>query len=540
MAKSVVASSVKDEESVLDVAHSLQSADNNALRTADDHDITTTHTDVHAHDNDNAHVHTTNSQSLPNTQETDEQKELHHREPEVSQRLLKTIVDKLSMPSLHDATAASSNNATHQPAVDSQQPEEKKENAPEKAPTTTTTALRVECGHVSKQGIRPTMEDQTVIESSFTVVGSKCTSGHLSLYAVFDGHGGKQCAEYCATNLCSTLRPYLSSSESVPMAFHLAIAELDANVIKQAEDASGSTGCIVLIDTRTFDVWCCNVGDSRCILINQQYSGVKQLSIEHKPDNALEKQRILSAGGWVTFGRVCGILAVSRSLGDKDFKDEIENLIVSTPDVTHHKLVANQDKYIILACDGLYDVFSNEQCMKWLHSHTDGEAHNDSMQSVTEQLAYDSIYVRRTKDNVSILILRLDAYPSKLQESSDEQHEVTSGDDQVAMADEHDDDVDVDKMYHSTSSSTAVSTSLSPHEATIDSIQSESKEQALANDDQPAETESQTQSQSQSLHRHKFHVVMASDDGLTECINEEEQQNIIDMIDNSNGIESTN
>eukprot|EP01084_Bolivina_argentea_P082570 149501_1 len=77
------------------------------------------------------------------------------------------------------------------------------------------TVLRIDHGHCSMQGIRPTMEDQVVVESTLNVFGSKCTSGQLSLYGVFDGHGGSQCAEYCASRLISILSTYLLSEESV-------------------------------------------------------------------------------------------------------------------------------------------------------------------------------------------------------------------------------------------------------------------------------------------------------------------------------------
>eukprot|EP00483_Globobulimina_turgida_P008711 UN08729 len=143
-------------------------------------------------------------------------------------------------------------------------------------------------GYCSKQGIRPSMEDKVIVESTFNVVGSKCTSQYLSIYAIFDGHGGKECAEYCAAHLMQILTKHLLTQDSVDIAFTLCIAELDKKVIECAEDASGSTCCIVLIDTKTFDLWCCNVGDSRCILINNNCTKVEQLSIEHKPNHYVE------------------------------------------------------------------------------------------------------------------------------------------------------------------------------------------------------------------------------------------------------------
>jgi len=259
-------------------------------------------------------------------------------------------------------------------------------------------------GHCSKQGYRQSMEDEVVVQPNFTVLDSKCTSGYMSLYGVFDGHGGDKCAAFCAEHLVSILSKYLSCCESVEVAFRETIAELDSKAIEFSDDASGSTCCIVLIDKRSHDLWCCNVGDSRCILMNALCDSVQQLSVEHKPDFPAERKRIESANGWVTFGRVCGILAVSRSLGDKDFKYEIKDLIVSTPDVTHHKVTIDEDNVIVLACDGLYDVFSNEQCMEWMRTNRG----NISTQKLAEKLCYDAIYVRKSKDNVSILIIQLD------------------------------------------------------------------------------------------------------------------------------------
>ena len=43
---------------------------------------------------------------------------------------------------------------------------------------------------------------------------------------------------------------------------------------------------------------------------------------------AAEKARVEAAGGWVTDGRVCDILAVSRAFGDRQFKgDGLEQLV---------------------------------------------------------------------------------------------------------------------------------------------------------------------------------------------------------------------
>lgn len=44
------------------------------------------------------------------------------------------------------------------------------------------------------------------------------------------------------------------------------------------------------------------------------------MSEDHKPDNKDEKERIRSAGGFVSEGRVNGNLNLSRALGDLEYK----------------------------------------------------------------------------------------------------------------------------------------------------------------------------------------------------------------------------
>lgn len=81
---------------------------------------------------------------------------------------------------------------------------------------------------------------------------------------------------------------------------------------------TGATSCVVLI-TET-DIICVNAGDSRGVL----YTGNKiiPLSEDHKPDNDLELTRIQNANHFVEDSRVDGNLALSRALGDFQYKDQ--------------------------------------------------------------------------------------------------------------------------------------------------------------------------------------------------------------------------
>lgn len=70
-----------------------------------------------------------------------------------------------------------------------------------------------------------------------------------------------------------------------------------------------------------------------------------------------EKARISAAGGFVDFGRVNGNLALSRAIGDFEFKKSAElspeqQIVTAFPDVTVHELT-DDDEFLVIACDGM-------------------------------------------------------------------------------------------------------------------------------------------------------------------------------------------
>lgn len=98
-------------------------------------------------------------------------------------------------------------------------------------------------------------------------------------------------------------------------------AKLDANEereIKSFAFNSGCTSCVVLITKDT--IYCANAGDSRACLATKS-GKVIELSHDHKPENDGEMKRIKAAGGFVEEGRVQGIIAVSRAIGDWEYKN---------------------------------------------------------------------------------------------------------------------------------------------------------------------------------------------------------------------------
>lgn len=83
-----------------------------------------------------------------------------------------------------------------------------------------------------------------------------------------------------------------------------------------------------------------NAGDSRAVLAKT--SGSKfvavDMSVDHKPDLPEEKNRIEKAGGFVEDNRVKGILNLSRSLGDLEYKNDSslplkDQMITAMPDI---------------------------------------------------------------------------------------------------------------------------------------------------------------------------------------------------------------
>lgn len=92
------------------------------------------------------------------------------------------------------------------------------------------------------------------------------------------------------------------------------------------------------------------------------------LSEDHKPAHSTEKNRIMAAGGFVSdiggVARVNGNLNLSRAIGDLKYKmnDELPveaQIITAHPDVRVFELTPD-DRYMILACDGIWDVLNNQ------------------------------------------------------------------------------------------------------------------------------------------------------------------------------------
>jgi protein phosphatase 2C family protein 2/3 len=83
-------------------------------------------------------------------------------------------------------------------------------------------------------------------------------------------------------------------------------------------------------------------------------------------------KRILSAGGRIQSNRVNGRLTLSRALGDFSFKKNKslktnEQIVIAYPDVDIQRLTEDHE-FILMACDGVWDVFSNEKVLEFVRT----------------------------------------------------------------------------------------------------------------------------------------------------------------------------
>jgi len=91
------------------------------------------------------------------------------------------------------------------------------------------------------------------------------------------------------------------------------------------------------------------------------------MSVDHKPDDPPEAQRIKNAGGYVEESRVNGMLALSRAIGDFEYKGNKvfraqDQVVTAFPDVKIEP-ISPEAQYILLACDGIWDVMSSQEAI---------------------------------------------------------------------------------------------------------------------------------------------------------------------------------
>jgi serine/threonine protein phosphatase PrpC len=137
----------------------------------------------------------------------------------------------------------------------------------------------------------------------------------------------------------------------------------------RGEDKSGSTAISCFITPS--HIYLINCGDSRAIMVRDNQIALS--TYDHKPMNPTERDRIQKAGGSVMIQRVNGSLAVSRALGDFEYKNvegkgACEQLVSPEPEIYIIDRDNSKDEFIVLACDGIWDVMSNEELKNFIRA----------------------------------------------------------------------------------------------------------------------------------------------------------------------------
>ncbi|XP_072111810.1 integrin-linked kinase-associated serine/threonine phosphatase 2C isoform X5 [Mobula birostris] len=193
--------------------------------------------------------------------------------------------------------------------------------------------------------------------------------------------------------------------------FTTSFTQLPSEVKPAWKDGSTAT-CVLLVDK---DLYIANLGDSRAILCRFSETSRKLTAVplvkEHNPTQYDERMRIQKAGGIVRDGRVMGVLEVSRSIGDGQYK---HCGVISVPDVRRCPLTFN-DRFILLACDGLFKAFSPEEAILFvaailedetLTARTGKTSQDVRFETACNRLANEAVR-RGSADNVTIILVAI-------------------------------------------------------------------------------------------------------------------------------------
>ncbi|CAJ1331887.1 unnamed protein product [Effrenium voratum] len=270
---------------------------------------------------------------------------------------------------------------------------------------TTVGRLQMSAGASSWQGNKEVQEDRFLTDVELQAPGGQRIVGVI----VFDGHSGSLCVDIMMDWLPRNLQKCLSAKPALTEE-HLKQAVTEACVLtddeflvkaREREALDGTTMVLCLIwpdegrqKTRS-RLLVANLGDSRAVLCRQQGStlGARRLSEDHKPGRPDEQRRIESCGGVVdmqgvwrvftpgpaTFGgrSLLWGLAVSRAFGDLLMKEPQRYgctgvtgpLVSAMPEITLSELNVNEDRFLVLACDGIWDVMDDEEAISVCSEH---------------------------------------------------------------------------------------------------------------------------------------------------------------------------
>mmetsp|Transcript_46605 Transcript_46605/g.123081 ORF Transcript_46605/g.123081 Transcript_46605/m.123081 type:complete len:468 (+) Transcript_46605:115-1518(+) len=264
--------------------------------------------------------------------------------------------------------------------------------------------LSVSVGASSWQGNKDVQEDRYMLDVELVGPGGERIVG----FCVLDGHSGSLCCDAMVEQLprnlqkCISVKPALTE-EHLKQAVTEAVILSDDEFLTKAREKEVLDGSTMIIGLMYQDdsklgadgakgrcrLLIANLGDSRAVLCRSQGGRLSavRLSDDHKPGRADERRRIESVGGvvdmqgvWRVFtpspaqfgGRnVLWGLAVSRAFGDLLMKEPQRygcagatgELVSAVPEVHTYELHPTEDRFLIIACDGIWDVMGDDDAV---------------------------------------------------------------------------------------------------------------------------------------------------------------------------------
>ncbi|KAL0237774.1 hypothetical protein GEMRC1_012248 [Eukaryota sp. GEM-RC1] len=257
---------------------------------------------------------------------------------------------------------------------------------------------------------RCSMEDSHVLMKSFLNQDSK------ALYAIFDGHGGRDAADQIAQTFPEIFANHLKTlgEEQMHEVWRLTHQEVDEKLDEQAMQFQGAAAvsCFFSLNPNgTKNVYASNLGDARAVLCLPNKQEPIRLTYDHKASDRKEIQRITDAGGFVIASRVQGILSVSRALGDHGLKPFVSIVPHSKNiELTQSDLNEVRRPFVIIACDGLWDVFTDAEAVDIAKLELNEQSPKTEGKTPAERMAkrlVEEALRGGSTDNISVIVVIL-------------------------------------------------------------------------------------------------------------------------------------
>ena len=255
--------------------------------------------------------------------------------------------------------------------------------------------------YTSVKGRRNSNEDKHTIILNINKASDKLNA--VNLFGIYDGHGGSKVSEYLADNI-PTYYCYPNLKTPFSKEYHNATFEtIQKKLLETKFGYSMGSTCLLNIMYKYNDEYhmnIANIGDSRLTIVYKDGRST-QITNDHKPDDSGETQRIEKMGGEIYLDSEgvfrIGDLSLSRAFGDGDNAPYISQ----KPDV-YYKKICSLTKYVVMGCDGLWDVVQNDELFKLIEEFKkNGCAENLASCLATECLK------RGCTDNISIIIIEI-------------------------------------------------------------------------------------------------------------------------------------